>query len=186
MVPWPGPESTDAPPVAFEHLLDERQSDAAAGLVGLAINPLEHAKDDLMKFGIDADSVVADIEYFFSTRSGVATRPGEIQSPPARRALSSHFTALVIRLRNTSVTRVYADDSRQGPGHRDPRLLLDQQYLHHHFDFVDDDIQIGVLHRKIAMSEPGIIQEIVDQPFHALAELSEPVQPRTPSASSLS
>src|SRR5687768_5634100 len=52
----------DAPPVALDDLLADREADAGAVIVAAAVQPLEQDEDALEVFSRDADAVVADPE----------------------------------------------------------------------------------------------------------------------------
>src|SRR5947208_15730283 len=62
----------DAPAVALDHLLDDRQADPGSRVLALVVQALEHHEDALEVLRLDADAVVAHREFPFRALVGGA------------------------------------------------------------------------------------------------------------------
>src|ERR671914_1966302 len=52
----------DAPAVALDHLLADREADARSGILALVVQTLEHHEDALEILRLDADAVVSHLK----------------------------------------------------------------------------------------------------------------------------
>src|SRR5712691_10503029 len=164
--------------MTFDDLLHKGEPDASAGFlpVGRVVEPLEDPEDLVIELGFDPDAVVPDVK---DVPLRAVTRIDRLSKTDFHGTLG-----LVVVFDGVGYEiaeyfgdpRLVADNARQRARDNDARMPLGEHGLHHQADFVDDGVEIGFLYGELGAPEPREIEEIVDQPLHALAEMRKALE----------
>src|SRR5262245_22149309 len=169
------PDPTTMP---LDDLLHEGEPNAGAGLlpVGRVVEPLEDPEDLVIELGCDPDAVVSDVK---NIPLRTATRSDRLSKTDFHDTLG---LVIVFDSVGDEIAEYFGDpwlvtdNARQRARHNDARMPLGERGLHHQADFVDHTIEICLLYGELGAANPREIEQIVDQPLHALAEMRKALE----------